>query len=131
MTKTKNVLFLHNYFPNQRLHFVERHEKVITEGGVANFFDNTEEESTAVPVEKEEEGADTLLVTPELLDNTNKNVEILRKEGYGVDNNNNSAPEKSLHLLKSMTRLRIMSGDLDQIYVINNQRVTPTIFQRY
>ena len=98
---------------------------------MADFFDNAEEEYTAVPVEDEEEGVYSSLVTPEISDNTNKNVEILRKEGYGVDNNNNSAPEKSLHLLKSMTRLRIMSGDLDQIYVIDDKRGTSTICQSY
>ena len=47
----------------------------------------------AVPVGNEEEGADPLLVTPELSDNTNKDVTISRKEGYGVDNGNDPAPE--------------------------------------
>ena len=32
---------------------------------MADFFDKTEEESTEVPVENEEEGADPSLVTPE------------------------------------------------------------------
>ena len=44
-------------------------------------------------VENEEEGADTQLVTPELSDNTNKDVARLRKEGYGVDDDNDPAPE--------------------------------------
>ena len=44
------IYFLHDEFPNQGLHCVEKYAKVITEGGVADFFDNTEEESTAVPV---------------------------------------------------------------------------------
>ena len=60
---------------------------------VANFFDKTEEESTAVPVENEEEGADPSLVTPELSDNTNEDVVRLRREGYKVDNDNDPAPE--------------------------------------
>ena len=34
-----------------------------------------------------------MLVTPELSDNTNKDVARLRKEGYGVDDDNDPAPE--------------------------------------
>ena len=34
-----------------------------------------------------------MLVTPELPDNTNKDVAILRKEGYGVDDDNDPAPK--------------------------------------
>ena len=60
---------------------------------MAGFFDNTEEESTAVPVEKEEEELDPSLVTTELSENTNEDVARLRKDGYGVDNNNDPAPE--------------------------------------
>ena len=37
--------------------------------------------------------ADTSLVTLELSDNTNEDVARLRKDGYGVDNNNDPAPE--------------------------------------
>ena len=40
------IFFRHNDFPNQRLHCVEWYAKVITEGGVADFFVDTEEEST-------------------------------------------------------------------------------------
>ena len=87
------IFFRHNDLPNQRLHCVEQYAKVITEGGVADFFNNTEDESTAVTVENEEEGADHSLVTPELSGNTNKDVAILRKEGYRVDDNNEPAPE--------------------------------------
>ena len=36
---------------------------------------------------------DLLLITPELSDNTNKDVAILRKEGYRVDEDNGPAPE--------------------------------------
>ena len=46
---------------------------------MADFLDNMEEESMAVPVENEEEGADPLLVTPELSDNTNKDLARLMK----------------------------------------------------
>jgi len=60
---------------------------------VADFFNNTEEESTAVAVENGEEKAETSLVTPDLSDNTNKDVARLRKEGYGVDDDNNPAPK--------------------------------------
>ena len=60
---------------------------------VACFFDNNEEELTEVPVENEEEGADASLVTPELSDNTNTYVTRLRKEGDGVDDDNDPAPE--------------------------------------
>ena len=45
--------FWHDDFPNQHLHCVELYAKVITEGGVTDFFDNTEEESTAAPMENE------------------------------------------------------------------------------
>ena len=83
----------HDDFSNQRLHCVKRYAKVITEGGVADLFDNTEEESTAVPVENEEEGADPSLVTQELSDNTNEDVARFKKEGNGVDDDNNPAPE--------------------------------------
>ena len=38
---------------------------------MVDFFDNTEEEYTEVPVENEEEGAGPSLVTPEMSDNTN------------------------------------------------------------
>ena len=34
-----------------------------------------------------------MLVTPEISDNTNKDVAILRKDGYGVDENKNPSPE--------------------------------------
>ena len=94
---------------------------------MADLFNNTEDESTAVLVENEEEGADPSLVTPELPDNTNKDVAILRKEGYRVDDDNNTDPKISPHLLQRMMRLRIMSGDPDQIYVIDNQRDTSMI----
>ena len=67
----------------------------MAEGGMDDFFHITEEESMAVQVENEEKGADPLLVTPELSDNTNKYVAILRKEGYGVDNDNDPAPENT------------------------------------
>ena len=60
---------------------------------MGDFFDNTEEEYTSVPVGNEEEVADPLLFTPELSDNTNKDVARLRKEGYGVDENNGPASE--------------------------------------
>ena len=36
------IFFWHDDFPNQRLHCVERYANVITEGGVAGFFDNME-----------------------------------------------------------------------------------------
>ena len=67
-------VFRDDDFPNQRLHCFERYAKVIIEEGVSDSFDNTEEESTAVTVENEEEVADPSLVTPELSDNTNKDV---------------------------------------------------------
>ena len=57
------------------------------------FFDNTEEESTAVPVENEEEGADPLPVIPEVSDNKNEDVARLRKDGYRVNNDNDPSPE--------------------------------------
>ena len=84
--------FQHDAFSNQRLHCVEQYAEVIIEGGVADFFNNMEEESMSVPVENKEEGADTLLVTPELSDNTTKDVPRLKKEGYRVDDNNDPAP---------------------------------------
>ena len=62
---------------------------------MADFFDNTEEESVSVPAENEEEGENTSLVTLELSDNTNKDVVKLRKEGYGVENNNDPDPENT------------------------------------
>ena len=60
---------------------------------MTDFFDNTEEESTAAPVENEEEGADPSLVTPELSDNMNEDVARLRKEVYGEDDDNDPSPE--------------------------------------
>ena len=60
---------------------------------MADFFYNTEEESTEVPVENEEEGDYTSLVTPELSDNMNDDVARLRKEEYRVDDDNDPAPE--------------------------------------
>ena len=60
---------------------------------MADFFDNTEEEYTAVLVDNEEEGADTSLVTPELSENTHEDVARLRKDGYVVDDDNDPAPE--------------------------------------
>ena len=63
---------------------------------MADFFDNTEEESTSVPVENEEEGADPSLVIPELSDNTNEDVARLRKDVYGVDDNNSPSPSPQL-----------------------------------
>ena len=90
--KTKFVFFLHDYFPKQRLHCVKRNATVITEGGVADIFDNTEEEYKAVPVGNEDEGVDTFLVTPKISDNTNNDTARFRKEVYGVDNDNNPTP---------------------------------------
>ena len=46
-------------------------------------------------MEKEEEGADPSLVTLELSDNTNQDVTRLMKEGYGVDDDNDPAPENT------------------------------------
>ena len=60
---------------------------------MAVLFDNTEGESTAVPVENKEEGADPSLITPELSDNTKEGIVRLRKEGYRVDDYNDPAPE--------------------------------------
>ena len=60
---------------------------------MADFFNNTEEDSREVLVENEEEGADPSLVTQELSDNTNKDVARLRNEGYRVDDDNDPAPE--------------------------------------
>ena len=60
---------------------------------MAGLFDNTEEESTVLPVENEEEGADPLLVTPELSDNMNEDIARLRKEEYKVDNDNYPSTE--------------------------------------
>ena len=60
---------------------------------MADFFDNTEEESTAVPLENEDEGVDPLLVTPKLSYNTNKDSARFRKEGCVVDDDNDPAPE--------------------------------------
>ena len=94
---------------------------------MADFFYNTEEEYTEVPVENEEEGAYHSLVTPELSDNTNNGVAILRKDEYRVKNDNDPVPEKTPHLLQRMTMLRIVSADSDQIYVIENQRGTSKI----
>ena len=48
-----------------------------------------------VPVENEEEGSDISLVTPELSDNTNEGFARLRKEGYGVEDDNEPAPENT------------------------------------
>ena len=47
----------------------------------------------AVLVENEEEGVDPSLVTPELSDDMNEDVARMRKEGYGVDDDNDPAPE--------------------------------------
>ena len=58
---------------------------------MADFFDNKEKEFTAVPLENEEERADPFLVKPELLDNTNEDVAILRKKGYGGDDHSDPA----------------------------------------
>ena len=46
-----------------------------------------------VPVENEEEVGNTSLVTPELSYNMNEDVARLRKEGYGVYDDNNPGPE--------------------------------------
>ena len=99
---------------------------------MANFFDNTEEEYTAVPVENEKEGADPLLVTPELSDNTNKDVAISRKEGYGVDNGNDPAPENiptSAAKDDKVTYHEWVSRS--NIYFIDDQRGTYMRFQSY
>ena len=56
---------------------------------MADFSNKTKEESTSVPVENEEPS----LFTLEMSDNTNEDVKILRKEGYGVYGNNDPAPE--------------------------------------
>ena len=44
-------------------------------------------------MKNEEEGADPLLVTPELSDNTNEDVARLRKDEYRVHDDNFPAPE--------------------------------------
>ena len=56
---------------------------------MADLFDNTKEESTAVQAENED------LVTQELSANTIKDFEKFRKEGYGVDDDNEPYPENT------------------------------------
>ena len=47
----------------------------------------------SAPLKKKETGVDPSLVTPELPDNTNEDIARFRKEGSGVDNNNDPLPE--------------------------------------
>ena len=84
LTKTKLVLFFDTMTSLTNAFTVSNDmQKIIIEGVVADFFNDTEEESMEVPAKNVEEGADPSLVTPKLSDNTNEDVTRLRKEGYG------------------------------------------------
>ena len=86
---------------NQLLHCVERYAKVVTEGGTADFFAldmsaEEEEETRVVVVGGDVEVDDEVVVNvpvPELTDDKNEDIVRLRAEGYGVDDDNEPAPE--------------------------------------
>ena len=94
------IFFRHDDFDdNQLLHCVERYAKVLTEGGPADIFDLdlvVGEEAVSVAVEgggEVDDDAIVNVVVPKLTDNSNEDIARLRAEGYGVDDDNDPAPE--------------------------------------
>ena len=87
------IIFRHDDFPDRELHCSERYAVVETEGAEADFFQQVEvQDNQAVQEGAEEQGA---IETPnigagsDLQDDINR----LRQEGYGVDDDNEPAPE--------------------------------------
>ena len=86
------IIFRHNDFDNQEIYCAERYARVLTERNEVDFF-------TGVPVgvevtEEVKEGEEEEIAVPWLA-NTDlaENIARLRAEGYGVDDDNEPAPE--------------------------------------
>ena len=86
------IIFRQDDFPNAELHCVERYATVIEEGVEADYFEETVEAQESLEGHQDASVADK--ETP-LLGDTDRqdNIARLRSEGYGVDDNNEPAPE--------------------------------------
>jgi hypothetical protein len=88
------ILFRHEDFENLQLYCQERYAKVITEGPTAEFFVAQGLEETVPPEQgRDEEQEDEFRQVPELVGDLAEDIARLRAEGYGVDDDNEPAPE--------------------------------------
>ena len=86
------IVFRHNDFEGQELYCAERYSSVITEGAEADFFvDDSVVEAEVVEAEVVVEEAEEV---PKIhASDLAENIARLRAEGYGVDDDNEPAPE--------------------------------------
>ena len=85
------IIFRHGDFENIEIYCVERYAKVTTEGAEADFFGEVEQQTMAT-VEVETEQNNESEVNLEGNDLA-ENMARLKLEGYGVDDDNDPAPE--------------------------------------
>jgi hypothetical protein len=85
------ILFCHEDFENLQLYCQEQYTKVITEGSAGEFFGAQVEEG--VPEGRNEEEVDDLVQVPELVGDRAEDIARLCAAGYGVDDDNEPAPE--------------------------------------
>lgn len=95
------IIFQHDDFPGTDIYSHKRYVLVVEEGAAADFFNNdprNDDEQDQVVQEEMAEGgvedqAPVLLEVPGLTANVDDDIERLRAEGYGVDDDNEPAPE--------------------------------------
>jgi hypothetical protein len=83
------VVFRHDDFPNVEVYAHKRYVKVLEEGPAADFFNTNPVVDEVITEEVQNE----MVEVPVLTSNVADDVERLRVEGYGVDDDNEPAPE--------------------------------------
>ena len=84
------IVFRHDDFPNIEIYCAERYAAVVTEGSAADYFDQIEGDTV-----DGEGGEDNDLQELPTIRNSDiaDSIARLRSEGYGVDDDNDPAPE--------------------------------------
>lgn len=83
------IIFRHDDFPNVEIFAPKHHVKVLEEGPAADIFNSNASEDEVIL----QEIPNVLVEVPVLTANVADDVERLRVEGYGVDDDNEPAPE--------------------------------------
>jgi hypothetical protein len=103
------IVFQHGDFPTDELYAHQRYAKVLEEGAAADIFrdadpgaENDDERQEGVAEGELGEQAEPLEV-PALTANADDDIERLRAEGYGVDDDNEPAPENIPALTDDVT----------------------------
>ena len=89
------IVFRHSDFENVEIYCAERYARVLTEGSEADFFNATTIEAE-VTEEAREDHQESQLVPQLATTDLAENIARLRAEGYGVDDDNEPAPENVL-----------------------------------